>query len=158
LEHRPNVYTVGALGPSTGADVLIRAASRRRDIRAIVADGATAESLSDTRRISHGGDLPAVPFFAVQYAAAAVLEGARPSPSLAELAKRVPPTPILFVASSWKVERTAAPIYARAAGASSSLWLVDAGHTQGLRRHPREYRQHILDFFGRNLKTTATQQ
>jgi len=151
LEHQPNVHTVGALGLSTGADVLIRAASRRRDIHAIVADGATAESLADTRRISHGGDLPAVPFFAVQYAAAAVLEGTRPSPPLAELAEHVPPTPILFVVSSWQVERQAAPIYARAAAASSSLWRVDAGHTQGLSRHPFAYRQHVLGFFNRNL-------
>lgn len=151
LEHRPGVHRIGALGLSTGADVLVAAASKRRDIRAIVADGATAESLSDTERISHGGDLPAVPFFAVQYAAAQVFEDARPSRPLAKLAALVPPTPILFIASSWKVEREAAPIYARASAASSSLWLVDAGHTQGLRVHPREYRTRVLAFFNRAL-------
>jgi alpha/beta superfamily hydrolase len=151
LEHRPGVHGVGALGLSTGADVLIAAASRRRDIRAIVADGATTESLADVRRTSHGGDLPAVPFFAVQYAAATVLEDARPLPPLAKLAAEVPPTPILFVVSSWKVERDAAPVYARAAAASSSLWLVDAGHTQGLRVHPRAYRRRVVGFFDREL-------
>src|SRR5262249_58837414 len=52
LEHRPGVARVGALGLSTGADVLVAAASRRRDIRAIVADGATTESLDDVRRTS----------------------------------------------------------------------------------------------------------
>jgi hypothetical protein len=151
LEHRPGVHRVGALGLSTGADVLIAAAHRRRDIRAIVADGATAESLADTERILHGGDLPAVPFFAVQYAAAEVLGDSPQSPPLARLAALVPPTPILFIASTWKVERQAAPVYARAAAASSSLWLVDAGHTQGLRRHPREYRSRVVGFFDRVL-------
>jgi hypothetical protein len=151
LEHQPGVRRLGALGLSTGADVLIAAAHRRRDIRAIVADGATAESLADTERISHGGDLPAVPFFAVQYAAAEVFGDSPQSPALAKLAALVPPTPILFVASSWKVEREAAPVYARAAAASSSLWLVDAGHTQGLRMHPREYRSRVVGFFDRVL-------
>jgi hypothetical protein len=151
LEHQPGVHRIGALGLSTGADVLIAAASRRRDISAIVADGATAESLADTERISRGGDLPAVPFFAVQYAAAQVFENARPSRSLATLAALVPPTPILFIASTWKVEREAAPIYARAAAGSSSLWLVNAGHTQGLRAHPREYRNRVVAFYGRAL-------
>jgi dienelactone hydrolase len=153
LEHQPDVHRgeVGALGLSTGADVLVEAASRRRDIKAIVADGTTSRSTADTRRIMHGGDLLSLPTFAVQYAAAVVLEGARPGPPLAELAARVPPTPILFVASSWKVERDAAPIYARAAAASSTLWRVDAGHTQGLREHPGEYRRRVVGFFERTL-------
>ena len=83
-----------------------------------------------------------------------MLEGARPGPPLERLAARVPPTPILFIASSWKVERDAAPIYARAAAASSTLWRVDAGHTQGLREHPREYRRRVVGFFDRNLRRT----
>jgi hypothetical protein len=151
LEHRRGVRRIGALGLSTGADVLIAAASRRRDIRAIVADGATTESLTDVRRSAHGGDLLAVPLFAVQYAAAEVLEGHRQLAPLEQLARAVPPTPILFIASSWKVERAAAPLYARAAAASSSLWLVDAGHTQGLRAHPGAYRRHVPGFFDRTL-------
>jgi uncharacterized protein len=153
LEHQPDVRRgeVGALGLSTGADVLVEAASRRRDIKAIVADGTTSRSTADARRIMRGGDLLSLPTFAVQYAAAVVLEAARPGPPLAELAARVPPTRILFVASSWKVERQAAPIYARAAAASSTLWRVDAAHTQGLREHPREYRRRVVGFFDRIL-------
>lgn len=151
LEHRHGVHRVGALGLSTGADVLIEAASRRRDIRAIVADGATTESTADVRRILHGSNVTSIPFFAVQYAAAEVLGDSRQSRPLEEAAASVPPTPILFIASSWQVERDAAPVYARAAHASSSLWLVDAGHTQGLREHPREYRAHVLRFFAHTL-------
>jgi dienelactone hydrolase len=143
---------VGALGLSTGADVLVEEASRRRDIKAIVADGTTAESLSDSRRIVHGGNaVSSLPFFAVQYAAAAVLEDARPSAPLVDAASHAAPTPILFIASSWQVERAAAPIYARAAGASSSLWRVAAGHTGGLRAHPREYARRVVAFFDRHL-------
>ena len=155
LERQPDVRRgrVGALGLSTGADVLVEAASRRRDLKAIVADGTTSRSSADTRRILHGADLlVSLPVFVAQYAAATVLEGARPGPPLAELAARVPPTPILFIASSWSVERQAAPIYARAASASSTLWRVDAGHTQGLREHPGEYRRRVVGFFDRYLR------
>jgi hypothetical protein len=153
LGQRPDVRAgrIGALGLSTGADVLVEAASRRRDIKAIVADGTTSRSTADTRRILHGGDLVSLPFFASLYAASEVLEGSTPGPPLVRLAARVPPTPILFIASTWKVERDAAPIYARAAAASSSLWRVAAGHTQGLKEHPREYRRRVIGFFDRTL-------
>jgi hypothetical protein len=138
LERRPDVEPgrIGALGPSTGADVLVEAAARRHDIRAIVADGSTARSLDDTSRIAHGGDLFTLPFWWAQYTAARVVTGAGPAAPLAELAARVRPTGILFIASSWSIERSAAPIYARAAGEPGDLWEVDAGHTQGSRRTP----------------------
>jgi len=64
----------------------------------------------------------------------------------------VGPTRILFVASRWSVERSAAPIYARAAGRPDDLWEVDAGHTQGLEAHPREYSQRVLGFFARAVR------
>jgi pimeloyl-ACP methyl ester carboxylesterase len=148
-ERQRGVRRVGALGLSTGADVLLQTAAHRRDLRAFVADGTTTESLSDLRRISHGGDLLAVPFFAVQYAAAAVLDDARPMKPLVQLAAEARRTPSLFIASTWKVEREAAPLYARAA--HGSLWRVDAGHTAGLREHPRAYTRRVVGFFDRTL-------
>ena len=154
LERRPDVEPsrIGALGLSTGADVLVEAAARRHDIRAVVADGSTARSLDDTRRIMHGGDLLALPFWWAQYTAARVFTGAGPGRPLAELASRVRPAGILFIASRWSVERSAAPIYARAAGRPNDLWEVDAGHTQGLEAHPRVYSRHVLGFFARHLR------
>jgi hypothetical protein len=29
----------------------------------------------------------------------------------------------------------------------ADLWEVDAGHTQGLHDHPREYAHHVIGFF-----------
>jgi len=147
VERQRGVHRVGALGLSTGADVLVEEASHRRDIRAVVADGATAESTADVRQV--GGPVTTA-FFAVQYAAASVFEGARPSRPLLDAAAQVAPTPILFVASSWQVERRVAPLYARAA--HGSLWRVDAAHTAGLREHPAEYRRRVLAFFARSLR------
>lgn len=154
LERRPDVEPgrIGALGLSTGADVLVEAAARRHDIRAVVADGSTARSLDDTRRIVHGGDLLTLPFWWAQYTAARVFTGAGPGEPLAELAARVRPAGILFIASSWSIERSAAPIYARAAHEPGDLWEVDAGHTQGLEAHPGEYSRRVLGFFARHLR------
>ena len=147
VEHQRGVHRIGALGLSTGADVLVEVAAHRRDIRAIVADGATTESTADVRHI---GSTFTTAFFAVQYAAASVFEDARPSRPLLAAAKQVYPTRILFVASTWSVERQVAPLYARAA--HGSLWPVDAGHTAGLREHPREYTRRLVGFFARSLR------
>jgi uncharacterized protein len=148
VKHR-GVHRIGALGLSTGADVLIEVAAQRHDLRAVVADGSTSRSFADTRRISHGGDVLTLPFWATQYAAASVLEGARPGKPLEELAAHVAPTKFLFIASTWQVERRAAPLYAAAAHAQ--LWRVDAGHTAGLREHPEQYARHVLGFYERTL-------
>jgi pimeloyl-ACP methyl ester carboxylesterase len=147
--HARGVTRIGALGLSTGADVLIEVAAKRHDLRAVVADGTTAESSSDVARISHGADTLTLPFWWVQYGAASVLTGTRPSRPLAEAARHVAPTRFLFIASSWTVEREAAPLYAAAAHAP--LWRVDAGHTAGLREHPRAYTNRVLGFFQRTL-------
>jgi predicted acyl esterase len=152
LEKRHDVRQgrIGALGLSTGADVLIDAAARRHDLRAVVADGATTESVADTARIVHGGGLLSIPFWWTQYTAAEVYEGAAPGKPLAQLASAIR-TPIFFIASNWSVERTASRIYARAANQPGDLWEVNAGHTQGLNRDPREYSGRVLGFFARAL-------
>jgi uncharacterized protein len=153
LKGRPDVDAgrIGALGLSTGADVLVEVAARRDDLRAVVADGSTNRSLADVANVAHGGDWLALPFYASLYAASEVFLGARPGPPLADLAAQVPLTPIFFIASNWAVERQAAPVYADAARASSRLWEVDAGHTQGLKEHPREYARRVLAFFDQAL-------
>ena len=152
LERRHDVKDgrIGALGLSTGADVLIAAAARRDDIRAVVADGATTRSTSDTAKVIHGGGLLSIPFWWTQYTAAEIFEGASPGPPLATLAAHLH-TRILFIASNWSVERTASTIYARAAKQPGDLWEVDSGHTQGLHDHPRRYTEHVLSFFATSL-------
>ena len=142
---------IGALGLSTGADVLVEVAARRHDLRAVVADGSTNRSLADVAKVAHGGDWLALPFYASLYGASEVFLGARPGPPLADLAAQVPPTPIFFIASNWAVERQVAPVYARAAGRSSRLWEVDAGHTQALKQYPREYARRVFAFFDQAL-------
>ena len=51
---------IGALGLSTGADVLIEVAAERDDLHALVADGAAAGSFADWQRL-RGTELGTVP-------------------------------------------------------------------------------------------------
>ena len=111
-----------------------------------MADGATTRSLADTSSIPEGGGLLSIPYWWTQYTAAQILEGAAPGPRESTLAAHLH-TRIVFIASTWSVERSASRIYARAANQPGDLWEVDAGHTQGLHDHPREYTDRVIGFF-----------
>ena len=160
LRSRPDVEggRIGALGLSTGADVLVEAAARHDGIRAVVADGATNRSVADVTEVARGGDWLALPFYVSLYGASEIFLGARPGPPLVDLAAQVPPTPILFIASDWAVERQVAPVYARAAQPSSALWEVDAGHTQGLEARPVEYERRVIGFFDEALLSKESEK
>ena len=153
LQHRRDVdrTRIGALGLSTGADVLVEYAAHHHELRAVVADGSTVRSMADARPVLHGGDLLTLPYWWVQFAAERVLSGGSAGPPLARLAAQDTPTRMLFIASSWSVERTVAPLYARAAHQPNDLWRVDADHTKGLARHPVAYTARVTRFFGRTL-------
>jgi uncharacterized protein len=99
LRARPDVDgdRIGGLGLSTGGDVLIGVAAERRELAAVVADGATAESFADYRNL--GGLDEAAPFYWPLYTAARVLAGSSPGKPLKDLVARVSPTPLLLIAS-----------------------------------------------------------
>ena len=58
-------------------------------------------------------------------------------------------TDFLFIANGndpAEVDYTA--LYAAAAGERANVWTIpDAGHIQGLTRHPDEYAQRVITFF-----------
>jgi hypothetical protein len=57
---------IGALGLSTGADILIQVAGQGTDLKAVVADGTYAGSFEDGRRITGIGAI--TPFMALEFA------------------------------------------------------------------------------------------
>jgi dipeptidyl aminopeptidase/acylaminoacyl peptidase len=143
---------IGGLGLSTGADVLIQVASERRELKAVVADGATAESFADYRNLV--GLDEAAPFFATMYTAARVLSGSGPGEPLEEVVASVSPTPLLLIAAGKGVaqERKFNRLYAAAAREPVELWdLPDVHHTAAVRERSREYEQRVVGFFDRAL-------
>ena len=143
---------IGGLGLSTGADVLIEVAAERKEIEAVVADGATAGSFADYRNLD--GLDEAAPFYWTMYGAAQVLSGASPGEPLKELVAEVSPTPLLLIATGRDLpaERDFNRIYAEAAREPVELWdLPEVNHTAAIRERPEEYERRVVGFFDRAL-------
>jgi dipeptidyl aminopeptidase/acylaminoacyl peptidase len=150
LQERPDVdpERIGGLGLSTGADVLFEVAAEDRNLKAVVADGATAESFSDYRNIK--GLDAAAPYWWTMYAAARVLSGVAPGEPLNELVARVSPTPLLLISTggSLPAELDANRVYADAAREPVEFWeLPDVDHTAAIRERPDEYERRVVGFF-----------
>ena len=114
LAARPEVdrERIGALGLSTGADVLLEVVALGGDLHAVVADGAAAGSFEDWRRL-RGTELGLPPGF-VMFAAMRVLSGDPPGPPLEDLMARIE-QPTLLISAGTDVERDFNVIYDKAA-------------------------------------------
>jgi hypothetical protein len=153
LKSRPEVdpERIGALGLSTGADVLVQAAGRRQDLKAIVADGTAAGSFEDAQRVM--GLTAITPFLFVELATVGANSGTKPGPALEDMVKRVT-SPVLLVAAG-PPERPYGEAYDRAAGGRPvDVWyLPDVGHTAAIRQVAPEYERRITTFFDNALLT-----
>ena len=152
LEGRADVEPgrIGALGISTGADVVLEAAATRRDIRAVVTDGAAAGSFADWHRLQ--GTNAMTPFFWSQFAALRVFTGDAPGRPLADLVPRIA-APMLLISTERHEEYDFNVTYARLARGRAEHWnIADVQHTHGLRDHPRAYERRVVGFLDRALR------
>jgi uncharacterized protein len=141
---------IGALGLSTGADVLIEVAAERDDVKALVADGAAAGSFEDGQRLN--GVSPATPPAWLMFTTIRVLSGDAPGPPLEDLIARVR-TPTLLISAGTAVERDFNVLYDRAARGPVEHWnLPDARHTDAIRDRPADYERRVVAFFGQALR------
>jgi uncharacterized protein len=136
---------IGALGLSTGADVLVQVAGEGTDLKAVVADGTFAGSFEDQHRILGTGAI--TPFAAVEFATVRATSGAKPGPALEDMMERIT-SPLLLV-SAGAPEKPAGDLYDRAAGdAPVEHWhLPDVGHTAAIREAAPEYEERVTAFF-----------
>jgi uncharacterized protein len=136
---------IGALGLSTGADVLVQLGGQRKDLKAVVADGAAAGSFEDGQRVN--GITAITPFMAMEFATVRVTSGSKPGPALEDMIKRIT-SPLLLV-SAGPPEKQFGETYDRAAGnAPVDLWyLPDVGHIAAIREAAPEYERRVTAFF-----------
>jgi uncharacterized protein len=140
---------IGALGLSTGADVLIEVAATRKDIAAVVADGAAAGSFEDGQRL-RGTELGTPPGW-VMFTTIRVLSGDAPGPPLEDLIARVE-SPTLLISAGTSVERDFNVLYDQAARGPVEHWnLPDAHHTDAIRDEANAYEQRVTRFFDEAL-------
>jgi uncharacterized protein len=152
LHRRPDVdpRRIGALGLSTGADVLLEAAGKRRDIAALVTDGAAAGSFEDWHRL-RGDDLGAVPGW-VMFTALRAVSADPPGPPLEDMVRRTR-TPTLLISAGHAEERDFNVLYARAAHGRFEHWnLPNADHTRAIRQAPAEYERRVVGFLDAKLR------
>ena len=137
---------IGALGLSTGADVLIQAEAQRTDLHAVVADGAAAGSFEDWRRLQ--GITALTPFLAAEFATVKIASGAKSGPPLEDMIKRIS-SPLLLVSTGRAEEYRFNVKYDRDAGGRPvEHWnLPDAGHTGAIRQAAPAYEQRVTAFF-----------
>jgi hypothetical protein len=136
---------IGALGLSTGADVLIEVAGKRHDLAAVVADGAAAGSFADWQRL-RGPELGTVPGW-MMFTTLRVVSGDAPGPPLEEMIKRVA-SPTLLISAGTDVEREFNVHYERVAAGGVEHWnLPDATHTHAIRSHHDAYERRVVAFF-----------
>jgi hypothetical protein len=152
LKRRPEVdpARIGGLGLSTGADALIQAAGLGADLRAVVADGAAAESFEDWRRLQ--GITALTPMFAAEFATVRIASGAKSGPPMDDMIKRIS-RPLLLISSGRQQEYEFNVKYDRDAGDRPvEHWnLPDAGHTGAIRDAAPEYERRVAAFFDRAL-------
>jgi uncharacterized protein len=143
LQAQPDVdpHRLGGLGLSTGADVLIEAATVNRDLRVVVADGVTGRSFADRPP----GALNAAISWPM-FTAARLFSGSSPGDPLRDLVGQVAPTPLLLIAAgSIAGEIPANEVYAEAAGQSVQLWtLPKVAHTNGIGEVTAQYERRVI--------------
>jgi uncharacterized protein len=147
LRRQPDVERgrIGALGLSTGADILIEVAARNAGVDALVTDGAAAGSFEDGERLSgFGVDTPTA---WTMFKAIEVLSGDSPGPALEELVPRIS-SPVLMISAGSSLERDFNERYERAAHGRVEHWnLPDAHHTHAIREDRADYERRVTSFF-----------
>ena len=141
---------IGALGLSTGADVLIEVAAERSDVRALVSDGAAAGSFEDGQRLN-GTGLASAPAW-LTFATIRVLTGDQPGTPLEDAIARVR-SPTLLISAGTQIERDFNVHYDEVAGDGPvEHWnLPDASHTDAIHEQRPEYERRVVAFLDEAL-------
>jgi uncharacterized protein len=136
---------IGAVGLSTGADILIEVAAQSRGIDALVTDGAAAGSFEDGQRLN--GSSVETPTAWTMFKAMEVLSGDAPGPALEDLVPRIS-SPVLMISAGSTVERDFNVLYERAAHGRVEHWnLPQAHHTDAIHEHRVRYERRVATFF-----------
>ena len=142
---------IGAVGLSTGADVLIPVAAERDGLAAVVADGTAAASFDDWKRL-RGTEIGTVPGW-IMFSTIRVLSGDPPPPPLADVIDDVR-APTLLISAGTAEEAQFSALYDTAAGdAPVEHWnLPEAEHTRAIRQYPAAYEQRVVGFIDAALR------
>ena len=144
---------IGGLGLSLGGELMLQTAGETTALKAVVSEGAGVRSIREQMDEPGAGKWLSAPTWVMLTAAVAIFSNHAPPPNLNGLVASISPRPVFLIYSGHPVggEELNATFYA-AAGEPRTLWrIADAGHTDGLERHPAEYEQRVVAFFDNAL-------
>jgi pimeloyl-ACP methyl ester carboxylesterase len=144
---------IGALGLSTGAEVVLTSAAQDKRIRAVVAEGAQARTTKELGLLPFGGvKLLTLQQYALALPLYRLMTHAPTASSIGGLIARIAPRPVLLISSGRGYEQQMNREYLKRAGRGTVLWeMPDAPHTGGLATHPAEYERRVIGVFDRAL-------
>jgi uncharacterized protein len=152
LKKQPDVEPgrIGALGLSTGADVLVAVAPDHQDIQAIVADGTAAGSYEDWHRL-RGNEAGMVPGW-IMFKTMEVLSGDPQSPALEDRVADIR-QPTLLISAGTAEEYEFGVLYDRVGNPMVEHWnLPKSTHTAAIRQAAVPYERRVSAFFEQNLR------
>ena len=139
---------MGLVGVSMGAEVAVRVAARRGDVRATVAEGLNGGA-EDAR--AAGASWAALAQLYVLGAVGTLLTG-ESAGSDADFVARIGRRPLMLISAGRGVEADTNRVFARRAGAATEHWnLPDAPHASALRIDPQGYERRVIAFLDRAL-------
>ena len=156
LQSRDDVVDdrIGVVGMSMGGEEAIGAAGSDKRIRAVVAEGASgrgiategAPSSKATGWIGH-----TMAWIGEQ--ATALMSSAPVPTKMRDAVEASAPRPMLIIIAGDVAEERDAGAHLQAAAPDSvDLWIVpDTGHTNGIKTHPDEWAERVLQFLDRSL-------
>jgi len=162
LRRRPDVEPgrIGGLGLSVGGEMMLEAAAETEALAAIVSDGAGARSFTedmDQDEAPLGKWTLGAVMSAAKTAAVAVSSNQAPPANLRDLAARIEQPLLLIAAPNAPTGEQLNRGYARAAGASATLWEIpESRHVGGLEARPAEYERRVVGFFDRSLAAQSS--
>jgi hypothetical protein len=142
---------IGGLGLSMGGEVLLQAAGESTDLKAIVAEGATARTAADFRELESIGEIGYV-LHTVVGATMRAISGEDTPPPLMKMVPRIAPRDVLLIGSQVADELDLMSRYKDLGGESFDIWFIpEAKHIGGFDLHPEEYEQRVIAFFDESL-------
>jgi fermentation-respiration switch protein FrsA (DUF1100 family) len=144
---------IGGHGLSLGGELMLQTAGETTALKAVVSEGAGVRSIREQMDKPGARKWLSVPTWVTLTAAIAVFTNHAPPPNLNGLVARISPRSVFLIYSGHPVggEELNATFYA-SAGPPRTLWrIADAGHTDGLNRHPAEYERRVIAFFDNAL-------
>ncbi len=145
----------GVLGLSSGADTAIDVAATRKDVAAVVSDGAALRTFEDARRV--GGLDAGSPTGWLMMKAIEAMSGDKPSRPLEDLVRKIT-APLLLISADTKFEKDANDRYAQANPAAEHWNVPDAKHTGAVRSHRAQYERRVTAFFDDALRPTRARR